>query len=139
LNLPSPTCGRGVGGEGFNAGTNIIHTMHFGFHELVNMKHKHSVNLNTLQGTIHAVAGIGNPSRFFDLLRMQGLSIIEHAFPDHHAFMQEDFNFLKPDEWVIMTEKDAVKCEVFADERYWYLPIDAKLSDDFFNAVFNLL
>lgn len=121
--------------------TNISYAMSFYFNDLINIKQKNAINMDTFQRTkkIHAVAGIGNPSRFFNLIRMQGLSIIEHEFPDHHVFVPEDFDFLKHDEWVIMTEKDAVKCEVFADERYWYLPINAKLPDEFFKAVFNSL
>jgi tetraacyldisaccharide 4'-kinase len=71
---------------------------------------------------IHAVAGIGNPNQFFALLRSQGLEIIEHAFPDHHAFTAQDIDF-GFESLVIMTEKDAVKCRRFADDRHWCLPI----------------
>lgn len=76
---------------------------------------------------VHAVAGIGHPERFFRALERQGLSIIRHAYPDHHAFAAADirFNDGLP---VIMTEKDAVKCRrwVEADESYWYLAVDAE-------------
>ncbi len=81
--------------------------------------------------TVHAVAGIGNPQRFFDSLRAMGLTIIEHLFADHYNFQLKDFNFAKPDEWIIMTEKDAVKCQAFADDRYWYLPVRAELPENF--------
>ena len=58
---------------------------------------------------VHAVAGIGNPARFFALLRAHGLEICEHAFPDHHALAAAELAF--GDEVpVLMTEKDAVKC-----------------------------
>lgn len=80
---------------------------------------------------VHAVAGIGNPSRFFQTLRNLGLTIIEHPFADHHPFKVNDFNFAQATDVIIMTEKDAVKCESFADERYWYLPVVAELSDGF--------
>lgn len=73
---------------------------------------------------IHAVAGIGNPSRFFAELEQMGLTIIPHTFPDHHRFQASDIDF-GVDSLVIMTEKDAVKCEGFADERHWYLPVHA--------------
>lgn len=59
---------------------------------------------------VHAVAGIGNPERFFATLRQQGIEHKAHAFPDHHDFSVDDFKFVRPDGWVLMTEKDAVKC-----------------------------
>ena len=64
--------------------------------------------------TVHAVAGIGNPARFFAQLRSRGLSIIEHAFPDHHAYSRQDFSGWSA-ECIIMTEKDAVKCRQLVD------------------------
>ena len=76
---------------------------------------------------VHAVAGIGNPARFFRTLRAQGLELIEHPFPDHHPFSAQDLAFAD-DAPVLMTEKDAVKCAVFADARLWYVPVTAQFS-----------
>jgi tetraacyldisaccharide 4'-kinase len=77
-------------------------------------------------GIVHAVAGIGNPGRFFDLLRRLGLEPVCHAFPDHHRYVRADLEF--PDATaILMTEKDAVKCAAFADGRCWYLPIQARI------------
>ncbi|MDH5393165.1 MAG: tetraacyldisaccharide 4'-kinase, partial [Gammaproteobacteria bacterium] len=59
--------------------------------------------------SVHAVAGIGNPQRFFTMLKASGLKIIEHAFPDHYQFTDDDLNF-DDDFPVLMTEKDSVKC-----------------------------
>jgi len=73
---------------------------------------------------LHAVAGIGNPDRFFRHLQALGLDFTAHAFPDHHAFEARDLAFADA-ESVLMTEKDAVKCRSFADERHWMLPVDA--------------
>ncbi|MCQ8128287.1 tetraacyldisaccharide 4'-kinase [Methylomonas rivi] len=86
----------------------------------------------------HAVAGIGNPQRFFDQLAAAGLNCQTHAFPDHHAFAAADlqFNDAKP---VVMTEKDAVKCADFAQPQYWYLPIDAVLPEAFAEQLLTLL
>ena len=77
---------------------------------------------------VHAVAAIGNPHRFFDTLREAGLTLYEHPFPDHYAFKSGDLNFgdSLP---VLMTEKDAVKCAAFADERCWYVPVTAEFSE----------
>jgi tetraacyldisaccharide 4'-kinase len=73
---------------------------------------------------VHALAGIGNPQRFFDHLHALGLEFSSHAFPDHHAFTRSDLEFAGCDA-VIMTEKDAVKCARFANEIQWVLRVDA--------------
>lgn len=77
---------------------------------------------------VHAVAGIGNPARFFRDLRARGLDVIEHAFADHHPFAPHDLSFgdALP---VLMTEKDAVKCASFADSRLWSIPVAATFSE----------
>jgi len=83
---------------------------------------------------VHAVAGIGNPARFFAGLRAAGLDVVEHAFADHFAYAPGDLDF-GDDLPVLMTEKDAVKCVGFADARCWRVPVRAELPDDFFDAV----
>jgi len=75
---------------------------------------------------VHAVAGIGNPARFFDHLQRLGLSFAAHAFPDHHAYARSDLDFGDA-EAIIMTEKDAIKCVEFARENHWVLPVDARV------------
>jgi tetraacyldisaccharide 4'-kinase len=75
---------------------------------------------------VHAVAGIGNPDRFFAQLRALGIAATEHAFPDHHRFVPRDLD-LPGARAILMTEKDAVKCGAFADERCWYLPVRAHI------------
>jgi len=86
-------------------------------------------SLSSFRGSgVHAVAAIGNPQRFFDMLRNTGLTIYEHPMPDHHAFKPSDLEF--GDELpVLMTEKDAVKCAAFADERCWFVPVTAEFSE----------
>lgn len=73
---------------------------------------------------VHALAGIGYPQRFFRQLRLLGLQPIEHVFPDHHRFRASDLAF-GDDLPIVMTEKDAVKCERFAPGNAWYLHIAA--------------
>lgn len=75
---------------------------------------------------VHAVAGIGNPARFFATLRELGCEVIEHAFPDHHVFTAADllFDDALP---VVMTEKDAVKCDALELPRHWFLQVRAVL------------
>ncbi len=73
---------------------------------------------------VHAAAGIGNPGRFFRQLRDMGLEITAHAFPDHHAYKVDDLAFAGADA-VVMTEKDAVKCQGFAPDTWWAVAVDA--------------
>lgn len=80
--------------------------------------------------TVHAAAGIGYPPRFFDTLRDLGALVIEHPFPDHHRFVRADLLFADGRD-VLMTEKDAVKCERFAGDRWWYLAVEAELDPAF--------
>ena len=75
---------------------------------------------------LHAIAGIGNPQRFFDLVRSLGLEAIPHAFPDHHAFTPADLALPEADV-ILMTAKDAVKCQPFADARMLALDIRARI------------
>lgn len=77
--------------------------------------------------SFHAVAGIGNPQRFFDTCSSLGYEFKTHSFADHHHFSVSDIDF--GFESVLMTEKDAVKCLDFADKRHWYLPVSAQLSE----------
>jgi len=79
---------------------------------------------------IAAVAGIGNPSRYFDHLSRLGVVAERHPFPDHHHFQPGDLRFAGV-EAVVMTEKDAVKCAAFADARIWFLRVEAVLPPDF--------
>lgn len=89
-------------------------------------------------GKVHAVAGIGNPARFFSTLTQQGFAIISHVFMDHHRYQSRDIHF--DDELpVLMTEKDAVKCGSFASERHWFLSVDAVLPPELLPALLELL
>ena len=77
--------------------------------------------------SVHAVAGIGHPPRFFAALRAAGLICREHPFPDHHRYTADDLAF-GDDAPVVMTEKDAVKCTAFSAPHHWMLRVDATLT-----------
>jgi tetraacyldisaccharide 4'-kinase len=81
---------------------------------------------------LHAVAGIGNPRRFFAQLESMGLASQSHAFPDHHSYRAEELAFPECD-FILMTEKDAVKCRAFGNDRLLALRVnavvDARLAD----------
>ncbi|WP_299573271.1 tetraacyldisaccharide 4'-kinase [uncultured Shewanella sp.] len=87
-----------------------------------------------------AMAGIGNPQRFFDSLDHLGYQIKQtKAFEDHQAFDEAELQQLSQHTPLIMTEKDAVKCRDFAQQNWWYLPVNAKLNESFDQAFLNRL
>ncbi len=83
---------------------------------------------------LHAVAGIGNPRRFFRHLARLGLSSVNHAFPDHHAYSAGELEFGDCDA-LLMTGKDAVKCEAFARAHWYVLEVEAVLAPDFIDFI----
>ena len=86
-----------------------------------------------LKEPAYAVAGIGNPQRFFNTLSDLGLTFFRKAFPDHHSYRVSDFTGFAG-ETVIMTAKDAVKCRAFARSNWWYLDVAAELPEAFRSA-----
>ncbi|GAA5129939.1 tetraacyldisaccharide 4'-kinase [Thalassotalea piscium] len=90
---------------------------------------------------VNAIAGIGDPQRFFNTLMALGLTL-EHSkgFIDHQAYNELSFNEFTANAPLLMTEKDAVKCYGFAKEHWWYLPVNASFnSDDSNNRIHNLI
>lgn len=107
-------------------------------HEWVNVKTGQRVALQEFllaqdlteeQGSknVYAIAGIGNPQRFFTTLRELGIHAACHEFADHHLYQPRDLAFAGQ-ALLLMTEKDAVKCEQFAGNNWWYLSVQAQLS-----------
>lgn len=88
------------------------------------------------QQKILAVAGIGNPQRFFDQLSNFGLQFESRAYADHYIFQAKDFEHINADV-VLMTEKDAVKCRAFAQPNFWVLPVSAVVNGGLMSAVLN--
>ncbi len=87
---------------------------------------------------VHAVAGIGDPERFFGMLRGLGIGVVPHAFADHHRYVATDLQF-GSDLPVLMTEKDAVKCIGFAGKRHYSVPVNAALPEAFWVALLDRL
>jgi tetraacyldisaccharide 4'-kinase len=97
---------------------------------LVNANTGEQAKLDTFSNkSVHAIAGIGNPARFFTTLKTLGYMVEEHAFADHHAFVKKDITFsdVLP---VVMTEKDWVKCREFSNDNTWFLQVDAQPTAD---------
>lgn len=77
------------------------------------------------QATLAAFAGIGHPDRFFTSLSENDILFKPYPFPDHHCFIKKDFDI--PETCIIMTEKDAVKCEGLTDKAIYVFPVKANL------------
>ena len=85
-----------------------------------------------LSKPVVAIAGIGNPERFFTTLRQSSVKVMKtKAFDDHQAFSLAAITQVSESSSVLMTEKDAVKCRDFAKDNWWYLAVDAKLAEKF--------
>ncbi len=95
----------------------------------INMKSGQTCPVSRFRQVV-AMAGIGHPPRFFQTLRQQGIiPVKEVAFADHQEYREADLLALVTDPQVLMmTEKDAVKCQRFAHDNWWYLPVDAHMS-----------
>lgn len=105
--------------------------------ELISLNNSETKSLQAFsEREVHAVAAIGNPERFFKVLESAGIKVIAHSFPDHHAYQAEDFKF-ETDLPIIMTEKDAVKCELFRLKQAWFLPVVAELNGDLAGQIIN--
>lgn len=93
---------------------------------LVNLRSGERVALEHFSAgqALHAVAGIGNPRRFFATLEALNWRPVPHPFPDHAQYSLEQLSF-EPALPLLMTEKDAVKCRAFAAADWWYLAVDA--------------
>jgi tetraacyldisaccharide 4'-kinase len=99
-----------------------------------------NIELSLLQSKpCYAITGIGHPERFFNQLRNMGLSIKTQAHSDHHDFSVKDFCHIPKEAWIIITEKDAVKCLNFIDERFMVSRVSASLDSEFFTLLRNKL
>ncbi|MDR0378752.1 MAG: tetraacyldisaccharide 4'-kinase [Candidatus Accumulibacter sp.] len=87
-----------------------------------------AMDLREKKKPLHAMAGIGDPSRFFDQLAALGLEFSRHPFPDHRAYRAEELAFAR-DGVLLMTEKDAVKCAGLLLSETWVLPVNARVED----------
>lgn len=91
------------------------------------------VNRDVFNEPIAAFAGIGNPQRFYSTLNELGIHFVPYDFPDHHVYNADDFRV--QEKQVIMTEKDAVKCQSFCTDQMFYLKVQPELSDAFWRAL----
>lgn len=97
--------------------------------DIVLLQTNQAIKACDFNGKVAAVAAIGHPKRFFSTLDALGLSYRAYSFPDHYQFKPTDLNF--KEKWIVMTEKDAVKCQSFVQDNYCVLPVKAKIEDVF--------
>lgn len=91
-----------------------------------------------LGNVVHGVAGIGHPLKFFITLKELGFNVIEHSFPDHYQFTEDDLTF--SDQFpIVMTEKDAARCRKIINKNIWVLKIEAELPQKFTLKVASLI
>ena len=107
----------------------IEYPMRFEILPLRMVKADKEISVTMNDEPIAAVAGIGHPAQFYSMLRNIGWQVNEYSFPDHHIFQVNDLNL--SEKIIIMTEKDAVKCVRFANEHCFYYPIQAELTEQF--------
>lgn len=110
----------GAGAEACSYSLKFIDICHLSCNEIASLS-------SFTDKTVHAVAGIGNPAGFFSQLRDDGVEVIEHAFSDHHDYLQADFSGWDND-CIIMTEKDAVKCRNLSLPDAWFVRVEADIS-----------
>lgn len=97
------------------------------FSKIIHLQSQKTVCLTQWQGkTCHAVAAIAHPESFFAKLKQYGINVIPHAFTDHYFFKKDDLDF-KDNYPILMTAKDAVKCQTLVNEKHWYIVMDIKL------------
>ncbi|MCK3657300.1 tetraacyldisaccharide 4'-kinase [Pasteurellaceae bacterium Pebbles2] len=102
--------------------------MHLVPHYAINLVTKEKRELTTFK-QVSAIAGIGNPQRFFSMLQGLNIELIStRAFQDHQAYNAELFSQFDKEQPLFMTEKDAVKCGQFAQQNWWYVPVEAHIS-----------
>jgi tetraacyldisaccharide 4'-kinase len=91
------------------------------------------IKSSLIDNTVAAVAGIGNPARFYSTLGQLGIHFVPYYFPDHHPFKLSDFTHMNRP--IVMTEKDAVKCRAFSTDTMYCLPVEAQLCKAFWDAL----
>ncbi len=77
--------------------------------------------------TVHVITAIGHPQSFISALEQLGLHVDARILPDHARLSRADIEF-NDDLPVLMTEKDAVKCQHIADSRHWAVTTQVQLS-----------
>jgi len=111
------------------------HSMNLIPGKLIKLSTREEISPDSITGSVAAVAAIGNPKRFYSTLQQLGIEFTSYSYPDHYQFKSQDLNYTES--LIIMTEKDAVKCRSFSSDKMYYLPVEAKLNDAFWQALWS--
>ncbi len=114
-----------------------IYHMDMVTHLPVSLQTHTPVAWSTLDTPLSVVAAIGHPERFFALFDRLSMAHQTYRFPDHHVYAAEELTALKPP--IVMTEKDAVKCGDFGIKSMYYVPVEAKLSEEFWTKLYSYI
>ena len=119
-----------VNNGGPTEGDEILMTLNPAKFIHLNSGKEYSIDKWPMHKQVHAIAGVGNPNRFFDLLLRLGFEFDKNPFPDHHKYNKRDLYYLDhlP---ILMTEKDAAKCKHFNNSKIWYLSIESTIESQF--------
>lgn len=99
--------------------------------KLTQLVNGETVAVSELPCPVAAIAAIGHPQRFFTTLHALGVIFKEYSFRDHHQFQPDELRL--PEKVLVMTEKDAVKCQAFATDEMYFLPVDAVIDGEFWD------
>jgi len=88
--------------------------------------------------TVHLVTGIGEPNQLITSIAPFCKELIPHVFADHHLFNIKDFTDLT-DAFIVMTEKDAIKCQALPLSNIWVIKANIQLPKSFFTSLMHLL
>ena len=103
--------------------SNVFHVYEKDEQFFISNNEKRDIPCETLKGEqVVAMTGIGNPEKFFKKLEFKKITFIKKIFPDHYEFKQKDFDEFQ-DKKIIMTEKDALKCNKIKHNNIWVLPL----------------
>ena len=119
-----------VNNGGPTEGDEILMTLNPAKFIHLNSGKEYAIDKWPMHKQVHAIAGVGNPNRFFDLLLRLGFEFDKNPFPDHHKYNKRDLYYLDhlP---ILMTEKDAAKCKHFNNSKIWYLSIESTIESQF--------
>jgi tetraacyldisaccharide 4'-kinase len=95
---------------------------------------------------VYAFCGIGNPGSFIQTVLRFGVSLVGfRSFRDHHVYSDNDIEIIRQEaartraDWVLMTEKDLVKLNMFKlPNNFVALRVDFRIEDGFYDTIFDL-
>ena len=114
--------------KGENSNSNFYQMKYITKHFKNLLTNKKAIFKDIQDKKIVAITAIGNPESFFSTLEGYGLEFKKVTYNDHYLFNKNDF-IKYADYNIVMTEKDAIKCQKFATKNFWVLPLETKVDE----------